>query len=57
MQEKINGEVLADITMALHEYLGYTTHDQESCKLTMESEQTVWNYKLRVQRELPIRKF
>lgn len=57
MQEKINGEVLAAITMALYEYLGYTTHDQESCKLTMESEQTVWNSKLRVQRELPIRKF
>ncbi|MBP3472619.1 MAG: hypothetical protein J6K41_10380 [Paraprevotella sp.] len=53
----IKGEVLAAITMALHEHFGFTAHDSESGRLTLEPEGSEWNSKLRVQRELPNRKF
>lgn len=55
--EKINGEVLAAITMALHEFQGYTLHVEESGKLTVGLEGTEWSSKLRTQRQLPNKKF
>lgn len=54
---QINGEVLAAITMALHEYQGYTAHVTESGVLTVGNDQTEWNSKLRMQRQLPEHKF
>lgn len=55
--EKINGEVLAAITMALYEYRGGTAHDAESGRLTLGAEHTEWNSKLLMQRKLPEKKF
>lgn len=55
--EKINGEVLAAITMALHEYQGGTAHDTESGRLTLGADPTEWNSKLLMQRGLPVKKF
>ncbi|MCM1107775.1 MAG: hypothetical protein NC388_01835 [Clostridium sp.] len=53
----LNGETLAAITMALHEYQGFTAHDSESGRLTLEDSGSEWNSKLRTKRELPNRKF
>ena len=49
-----NNEVLAAITLALHEYQGYTMHVSESGVLTLDTE---WNSKLRTQRQQPEHKF
>jgi hypothetical protein len=54
---KINGEVLAALTLAIYEYQGYNTHVIESGKLTVETEPTEWNSKLRTQRQTPEVKF
>lgn len=56
-QKTINKEVLAAITLALHEYQGYTAHVSESGVLTLEDSRTEWNSKLRGQRILPEHKF
>ncbi|MDE7378219.1 MAG: OadG family protein [Paraprevotella sp.] len=55
--KEINGEVLAAITMALHEYCGYTAHDGESGCLTVGRDHSDWNSKLCTLRGLPNRKF
>ena len=52
-QKKKQHEALAAITLALHEYQGYTVHVQESGVLTIGSEMTEWNSKLRMQRHAP----
>lgn len=57
MEQNINKEVLAAITLALHEYQGYTTHVSESGVLTLDNTLTEWNSKLRGQRILPEHKF
>lgn len=54
---KQNQEVFAAITLALHEYQGYTLHVAESGVLTLGKEETEWNSKLRTQRQLPATKF
>lgn len=48
-----NNEVLAAITLALHEYQGYTMHVSESGVLTLGNADTEWNSKLRTQRQQP----
>ena len=52
-----NNEVLAAITLALHEYQGYTMHESESGVLTLGNADTEWNSKLRTQRQQPEHKF
>lgn len=52
-----NNEVFAAITLALHEYQGYTMHVSESGVLTLDEGDTEWNSKLRTQRQLPEHKF
>ena len=49
-----NNEVLAAITLALHEYQGYTMHVSV---LTLGNADTEWNSKLRTQRQQPEHKF
>ena len=56
MEQKQN-EVYAAITLALHEYQGYTMHVPESGILTLGNADTEWNSKLRTQRQLPEHKF
>lgn len=56
-QKTIRKEVLAAITLALHEHQGYTTHVSESGVLTLDNNPTEWNSKLRGQRTLPEHKF
>ena len=53
MEQKKQNEALAAITLALHEYQGYTVHVQESGVLTIGSEMTEWNSRLRMQRHAP----
>ncbi len=50
-------EVEAAITLALYEYQGYTMHVTESGVLTLGRENTEWNSKLRLQRQMPEHKF
>ena len=52
-----NYEVLAAITLALHEYQGYPMHVSESGVLTLRNADTEWNSKLRTQRQQPEHKF
>lgn len=56
-QGTINKEVVAAITMALHEYEGYTTHVSESGVLTLDNAHSEWSSKLRGQRIQPEHKF
>lgn len=56
-RKTINKEVLAAITLALHEYQGYNTHVSESGVLTIGNSPTEWSSKLRGQRVLPEHKF
>ena len=56
MEQKQN-EVYAAITLALHEYQGYTVHVSESGVLTLGNADTEWNSKLRTQRQQPEHKF
>ena len=55
--EKKENEVFAAITLALYEFQGYTMHVEESGVLTLAKEDTEWNSKLRLQRQMPEHKF
>lgn len=56
-ENAIKGDILAAISLALYEYEGYTSHVEESGKLTVDNEPTEWNSKLRTQRQTPEVKF
>ena len=57
MDKKLEGEKLAAVCMALHEYRGFTTHDSESGVLGMQQDDSAWSTKLATVRQLPSRKF
>lgn len=43
---KIDGNVLAAISMALHEYRGNNIHDKEPGIITIRPRQTLWNARM-----------
>lgn len=43
---KTDGNVLAAIAMALHEYRGNNIHDKESGIITIQPRHTLWNARM-----------
>ena len=53
LDQEINGEVYAAISLALHLYMEDAVHDNESFVLTINRKQSSWNSKGQNFRQLP----